>query len=227
MPIFLGMIGMFGFVGCLIWFIICTVRYDSKKPPLIGMLVCLILFFIGAAMYRPKDTNIPSENAENIEKPSENVSTPSGPPLNSGEDQNNPPEVLDLEDPISSDESKESIQSGTYTLPCGMQLLFYDSVRNDVTGNWRRAGTSSSLVPADYAIEYYEMMFSSEDEIHAVWNATLNTTTKISVSGNLLFVDTFEYVDGEEHDAKIMFSGILLDSQILDLETGEPFEETN
>ena len=31
----------------------------------------------------------------------------------------------------------------------------------------------------------------------------------------LLFVDTYEYVDGEEHDAKIMFSGTLLDSKIL------------
>lgn len=40
----------------------------------------------------------------------------------------------------------------------------------------------------------------------------------------LLFVDTYEYVDGEEHDAKIMFSGTLLDSKILYADTGEPFD---
>ena len=66
-------------------------------------------------------------------------------------------------------------------------------------------------------------MFSSDDEIHAIWNVALGTTTSISVSGNLLFVDTHEYIDGEENDAKIMFSGRLLDSRIIDKETGEPF----
>lgn len=119
----------------------------------------------------------------------------------------------------------EGKKSGTYTLPCGMKIQFWDEVRNDVTGEWRRAATSDSLVPADYGLEYYQEMFSSDDEIHSVWNATLKTTTRISVSGGLLFVDTFEYIDGEEHDAKIMFSGELLDSRIIDVETGELCEE--
>ena len=48
--------------------------------------------------------------------------------------------------------------------------------------------------------------------------------TSIKAMSGLLFIDTFEYVDGEEHDAKLLFSGMLLDSQIIDIETGKPFE---
>ena len=123
------------------------------------------------------------------------------------------------------EESGGAVQSGTYTLPCGMKIQFFDSVRNDTTGNWRRAATSDSYVPADYALEYYKEMFSSDDEIHSIWNATLGTTTRISVIFGMLSVDTLEYVKGEELDAKIMFSGELLDSQIIDIETGELVEE--
>lgn len=115
-------------------------------------------------------------------------------------------------------------ENGTYTLPCGMEFQFWDEVRNDVTGRWRRAATSDSFVPADYALEYYEMMFSSDDEIHSIWNATLGTTTRITVAFGTLYVDTFEYVKGEEHDAKLMFSGTLLDSRMVDIESGEPLE---
>lgn len=68
-------------------------------------------------------------------------------------------------------------------------------------------------------------MFSSPEEIHGVWNATLGTTTCIKAMSGLLFVDTYEYVDGEEHDAKILFSGTLLDSKIVDIATGEEIGE--
>ena len=128
-------------------------------------------------------------------------------------------------DPIVQDEDVNTIQSGKYTLPCGMGIQFSDSVRNDVTGNWRRAATSDSYVPAEHALEYYNEMFSSDDEIHSVWNATLGTTTRLSVAFGILYVDTFEYVNGEEHDANLMFSGKLLDSKMIDLETGEEIEE--
>lgn len=124
-----------------------------------------------------------------------------------------------------SEASDGKIESGTYTLPCGMKIQFFDSVRNDVTGNWRRSTTSDSYVPADYALEYYQEMFSSDDEVHSIWNATLGTNTRITVSSGILFVDTLQYVKGEEHDAKIMFSGEVLDSKMIDIETGEEVEE--
>lgn len=126
------------------------------------------------------------------------------------------------ENPVEGD---DPIKSGRYTLPSGFNINFSSSVRNDVTGNWRLSTTSDSSVPAEYAVEYYETMFSSDDEIHAIWNATLGTTTRISVMGGMLFVDTLEYVDGEEHDAKLLFSGDLLDSKIIVIETGELLED--
>lgn len=117
--------------------------------------------------------------------------------------------------------AEAEIESGRYTLPCGMTLNFSPSVRNDVTGRWRISTTSDSIVPADYALEYYNALFSSDDEIHAIWNATLNTTTRITASDGLLYVDTLEYVDGEEHDANLLFSGTVLDSKIINIETGQ------
>lgn len=124
------------------------------------------------------------------------------------------------------DKSDTSNKPGPCTLPSGFEItLFYNTVRNDVTGNWRLAAGSSSIPVADCAFEYYNTMFLSDDEIHAVWNASLGTTTCIKAMSGLLFVDTYEYVDGEEHDAKLLFSGLLLDSQILDLKTGEPFDD--
>lgn len=123
-----------------------------------------------------------------------------------------------------SNSEPEKIENGWHTLPSGLELLFSNSVRNDVTGRWRLSSTSSSMVPADYAMEYYNTMFSSDDEIHGIWNATLNTTTCIKAMSGLLFVDTYEYVDGEEHDANLLFSGTLLDSKLINLSTGEVLE---
>ena len=117
-------------------------------------------------------------------------------------------------------------EPGRYTLPdSGLEINFQTSVRNDVTGNWRLATTSDSIVPAECAVEYYKTMFSSDDEIHGIWNATLGNMTSISVGSGMLFVDTYEYVNGEEHDAKLMFSGNKLMSEVFDLSTGQPLDD--
>lgn len=91
-----------------------------------------------------------------------------------------------------------------------VDVLFYDSVINDVTGNWRVAVVSSNIDILDYALSYYKTYFKDDSEIHGVVNLALNTTTKISYSGGILFISQYDYVDGEEHDAKIMFSGTYL-----------------
>lgn len=41
-------------------------------------------------------------------------------------------------------------------------------------------------------------------------NEFMKMTTKISVMGNMLDVTIYEYVDKEEHDAKILYTGNLL-----------------
>ena len=48
-----------------------------------------------------------------------------------------------------------------------------------------------------------------------------SSTTKISVMGNLLDVSVYEYVDKEEHDAKLLFSGMLLKEYHVNIDNGE------
>ena len=72
-----------------------------------------------------------------------------------------------------------------------------------------------------YTLDYYKEYFKSDDEIHAIVNFNYKTTTKISVMGNLLDVSVYEYVDKEEHDAKLLFSGMLLKEYHVNKDTGE------
>ncbi|MCI9134100.1 MAG: hypothetical protein HFI31_07930 [Lachnospiraceae bacterium] len=105
--------------------------------------------------------------------------------------------------------------------PLGFNVMFSDTYRNDVTGNWRLARIAEDINIEEYALDYYKNYFQSDDEIHIVINFVLNTTTKISVLGNLLDVTIMEYVDKEEHDAKIACSGTLLSEYHINMENGE------
>lgn len=212
----LGAIGMLGVPICLVWLIVSFIRYDSKKPPLIGILASVVLFFGGAMMMDTSDSKTPPpEDAKPLETEEEAPSRER--PLSDDESGQEPTEEPGEED-------AGPLQTGEYTLSNGVKLHFYDSVLEDVTGLWRRSGTRSNVPPSEFAIEYYRTMFSSDEEIHAVWNTSLNTTTRISVSSNCLFVDTYKYVKNEERDAKALFSGELLDSLVIDLDTGKPLE---
>lgn len=132
------------------------------------------------------------------------------------------------EDEISEDDSeKEStgesgtISSGSYEIG-DLTFNFEDSVRNDSTGKWKISKIAESADPTDYALDYYKTLFSSDDEIHAIINFSKNTTSKISVlSPELLDVTIQEYVDGEEHDANLLFSGNLLKEYHINTSTGE------
>lgn len=95
------------------------------------------------------------------------------------------------------------------------------NVRNDVTGNWRIATIAESIETQNYALDYYNKYFEGDEEIHAIVNFTYNTTSKISVMGNLLDVTIYEYVDKEEHDAKLLFSGMVLDEYFIDIDSGK------
>ena len=95
------------------------------------------------------------------------------------------------------------------------------NVPNDVTGNWRIASIAENIEMQDYALDYYKEYFKSDDEIHAIVNFNYKTTAKLSVIGNLLDVSVYEYVDKEEHDAKLLFSGMLLKEYHVNKDTGE------
>jgi len=100
-------------------------------------------------------------------------------------------------------------------------VLFSSSVRNDVTDLWRLLRYYSGVDILPYALDYYEAFFASDDEVHCVVNLGLETTTVITASGGMLFAQVHEYVDGEEHDAKILGGGTLLKSYNIDMASGE------
>lgn len=102
-----------------------------------------------------------------------------------------------------------------------IDVHYSDSVRNDSTGKWRISLVATSEEIQNFALDYYKSFFKSDEEIHAVVNFTPNTTSNITVIGNLLDVTVHEYVDGEEHDANELFSGAIISEYQINIETGE------
>lgn len=102
-----------------------------------------------------------------------------------------------------------------------ISMNFAGNVRNDVTENWRYSTTSEDIDIENYALSYYQEYFESDNEIHGIINFTRKTTARLNVSGNMIFLSLYDYVDGEEHDAKIMFSGTPLASYIIYTDNGD------
>lgn len=98
--------------------------------------------------------------------------------------------------------------------------IFYDNVRNDSTGRWRCLVYDADLAPQDFALEYYQAYFASDDEIHALVNLRKQTTACVSDIGTDLDVTIHEYVDGEEHDAKELFSGAVISQYTVSKDSG-------
>lgn len=95
------------------------------------------------------------------------------------------------------------------------------NARNDVTGNWRISTIAEPIQLEEYALSYYEKYFSDNKEVHVIVNFTYNTSTTITCLGDVLDVSVHEYVDKEEHDAKIMCSGMLLAEYYIYLDNGD------
>lgn len=122
-------------------------------------------------------------------------------------------------------DKKKEIKAGDYTID-DIEFNYSPEVRNDVTGNWRISTIADTDADAfDYCVDYYKEMFSSDEEIHGIVNFSTNTTSKISVLyDGVLDVCVYEYLDGEEHDAQLLFGGDLLKEDFISIETGEPVE---
>lgn len=158
-----------------------------------------------------KPSEAPVANTSNTEKENENSKKT---------DINSEKENITPEEPDTTEAETSEIKSGSYDI-AGEKFSFSDNVRNDVTGNWRISKIASFLDPTEYAVEYYNTLFSSDKEIHAVVNFSTNTTTIISVMLDKLDITIREYVDKEEHDAKALGCGQLLKEYWIDIKTGE------
>ena len=87
-------------------------------------------------------------------------------------------------------------------------------VRNDTTGNWRKITLSENVDIIEYALSYRDLHMN-EGEVHHIINFGNDTTTWLNELGGILFVDIKERVDGEEHDASVLGSGMLLKSYMI------------
>lgn len=100
-------------------------------------------------------------------------------------------------------------------------VTFSSEFRNDTTGRWRKALVATSEPINEYAVDYYKEYFTSDDEVHVVYNFTLNTVNCLTVQAGTLFVSVTEYVKGEEHDAAKACDGQYYGQYQFDLSTGE------
>lgn len=97
-----------------------------------------------------------------------------------------------------------------------------NTVRNDVTGKWKCILVAeNNFNVEDYALSCYENYFDSDETILAVINLTTKTSASVSKVAGVLYVSVYEYVDGEEHDAKIMFSGLHLVDYMVYTDNGD------
>ena len=125
----------------------------------------------------------------------------------------------------SSSEEITTAQETTTSAPA--DFAFMGKVKNDVTGNWRWAKVSTDLEPLDYAIYYYKTYFNSNNEIHAIINSYSNTTIRVRyLSGlDMLDIGILNHIENEENDAKVLFSGDLIEQYQINLTTGEKIQE--
>lgn len=89
-----------------------------------------------------------------------------------------------------------------------------NDVRNDNTGNWRILKISENIDIEEYALSYADM-YMEDDEVHFVVNFNYHTTTWLNKLNGLLYVEVREYVKKEEHDAKVLGSGMTLKSYVI------------
>lgn len=110
-----------------------------------------------------------------------------------------------------------------------ISIYFWGEVRNDITGNWRYSSTADDIDIENYALSYYKEYFENDNEIHCIVNFTRKTTASLKVYGGMIFLSLYDYVDGEEHDANLMFSGTPLIDYIIYTDNGdiEKIEKTD
>ena len=121
---------------------------------------------------------------------------------------------------ITTEASTESPLKSEYGLRGG------SSVNNDTTGGWtvECINKGSANDPTVWALDYYNEYWDKDAEgiqIKGVVNFANNTTTQLSVTGNILDVCQYDYVKGEEHDADLLYSGTLLSEWHINIDTGD------
>ena len=121
-------------------------------------------------------------------------------------------QVEHREDAIGISEKNISDVDGTFSR---------NSVKNDVTNSWKVSTIAADISMEEYALSYYNQYNMQENVVEAVINLTRNTSTCMVLQGDHIDVTIYDYVDGEEHDAKQMFTGTLLSEYWVYIDNGD------
>ena len=187
----------------------------TKKMAFIS-LGCFILFFVLTGVTAPdtstnEDSSVAQESSDNKEIADNEESK-----KNDSKEETAATENKDDKSTLREDFNK-SLGETTPT--------WYESVRNDKTGNWRELVVySDKSIDKDLAIAYANAYFESDQEVHFIVNLYLKTTTTINKYGNMLSVTCHEYKDKEEHDAVELGAGTVLNEFTVNMDTGELVE---
>lgn len=103
----------------------------------------------------------------------------------------------------------EGTQQNDEETPEEIADLTITDVREDTTGDWKKAVTSSDVNMPENALAYYNEHMQ-EGEVHYIISFATNTTTMISDLGDELYIVISEYEDQEEHSAETIGSGMVL-----------------
>ncbi len=182
----------------------------KNKFIIISILIMSMLFFVACSDIDESQESETDALIESAEVGSENVI----------EEESVQNDKSSTDDDFIETETHTDEESEKQASPLDDISFFISDARNDSTGNWSVCAIAEELNIKDYAVDYYETYFESNDETHGIVNFNYNTTTKILVVGDSLNVSVYEYVDKEEHDANIMFSGMLLDEYYINITDG-------
>ena len=128
-------------------------------------------------------------------------------------------ETMQSLDISSVDREKETETSEPSRTIDNVDIIFLEKVPKDSTGNMRLAKVKGNKSAEEYALDYYNTYFKDDNEVHAIVNYTLNTTACITSVGNKINVRIYEHRDGEESDAKELFTGEKYAEYNIDKET--------
>lgn len=207
-----GLISTVGFFICIVWLLIRLFKRKPKKQPLLTMLLCFVVLSLCMSYDKP-----PEDISEPQKEKSSAVSNEKESQISKKEKTSSKSEAKESkskdERQTEKDDFNNSLGDTTPT--------FYKKVRNDTTENWRMLVCYSSENMKDHIVDYYNAYAESDNEVHFIVNLYLKTTTVINNFGGELYVDVHEYVDKEEHDAKILGGGMLLESYTVNLSSGK------
>lgn len=175
----------------------------------------LIILFVGILSPKNNTNSINTDNTSQVSYQNENVSESKQEENESSETNK---EVIQVEEstPIAEEKSEKVIGKDFSEISTEKPK----KVNDDVTGNWRRMDIIEQADMEEYAVDYYNRNFESDNEIHAIINFTYHTTTCISCIGSQLDVTVYDYVDGEEHSAKTLFTGTKLAEYLVNKSNG-------